>query len=254
MPVPTFSGLPPHATFQDHEDKINTLVNQLRNLLLNLDTLNIAELSADVINAGTINANLVQIRSDLTTGYIQIDKNGMVVNNGLYDTFKVDMNGAVTMTSALVQSAVGYPKVVMDPVTTLFGAYYDEDDFIEVQAGYGTTNSLNFWQAGNLRGRLNTLLGYLEIYGANGLLINADQNAIEFAGEEFQFPDWHSIVNGNGDTLYESFAHAGISTGMSGGHNHSIPDGTRLATTNGTGTITGYVTWSAAPNHSHEQI
>lgn len=105
----------------------------MQNLFLTLDSLNVVSLTADHIDAGTIDANIVTIRSDLTAGaYVQIDGNGMIINNGTIDTFKADINGAVTMTSATIQSATGFPKVVMDPSGSLFAAYSSSDDVLTI--------------------------------------------------------------------------------------------------------------------------
>jgi len=133
MPIPTFTGLPPKPEFGDVVNKVNTLAQEMTNLILNLDSLNVVSLTADHIDAGTIDANIVTIRSDLAAGaYVQIDGNGMVINNGSFNTFTADINGAVSMTSATIQSATGYPKVVMDPASTLFAAYTDSDTYIAI--------------------------------------------------------------------------------------------------------------------------
>lgn len=101
MPIPPLTGLPPKAEFSDVVRKINQLVQELVNALLNLDSLNVVSLTADHIDAGTINGNVVTIKSTLSSGYIQIDGNGMVVNDGTKDTFKVDLNGNVTITGRI---------------------------------------------------------------------------------------------------------------------------------------------------------
>lgn len=90
-------------------------MQELTNLILNLDSLNVVSLTADHIDAGTIDANIVTIRSDLTSGaYVQIDGNGMVINNGTIDTFEADINGDVTMTSATIRSLSTGERVEID--------------------------------------------------------------------------------------------------------------------------------------------
>lgn len=135
MPVPTFNKLPPDPSFSDLVTKINQLVGEMTNLMLNLDSLNVVSLTADHIDAGTIDANIVTIRSDLNSGaYVQINGNGVVINNGSFNTFTADINGNVTMTSALIRSALGYPQVVIDPTNELFGAYFNAAKFINIKA------------------------------------------------------------------------------------------------------------------------
>ena len=108
MPIPTLTGLPPNPTFQDIVDRLNKVVRETNNMLLNLDSLNVVSLTADHIDAGTIDANIVTIRSDLTAGaYVQIDGNGVVINDGTMDTFRADITGQVTMTGATIINSLG---------------------------------------------------------------------------------------------------------------------------------------------------
>jgi len=105
MPIPTLTGLPPKPEFKDITSKLNKAIGELNNLLLNLDSLNVVSLTADHIDAGTIDANIVTIRSDLTEGaYIQIDGNGLVINNGSIDTLVADINGEITATGITLRN------------------------------------------------------------------------------------------------------------------------------------------------------
>lgn len=116
MPIPTFSKLKPNPDFNDIATKVNTLVGELTNLILNLDSLNVVSLTADHIDAGTIDANIVTIRSDLTAGaYVQINGNGMVINNGTINTFEADINGEVTATGiTIVNDLTGTGSIQID--------------------------------------------------------------------------------------------------------------------------------------------
>lgn len=265
MPVPTFGGLPPYPTFEDIADKVNKLVNELRNLLLNLDTLNVSQLSADVINAGTINAGLVKIRSDLNDGaFIQIDGNGMKINNGTFDTFIADIEGAVTMTSALIQSATGYPKVVMDPATELFGAYTTAAKFINILANDAGDPLLYFENATNTA-RVALLNDLLSIGAFGKLLLAATGNmSIETTGAasninikpgsggQVVVPSWAALFStADLKTLQQSLnakATAAVATGSGGSANGGIPIGTVLMVSGG-----GTVTWNGIPPHTHPQ-
>ena len=250
MPVPTFTGLPPFATFEDVKLHLNKLSMELRNLMLNLDSLNVVSLKAETIDTGTLDANLVTIRSDLTSGFIQIDGDGMTANNGSYDTFTVDTNGFVTMTSATIKSASGYPRVEINSSTNLLGAYLDTDDYIEIVPDYLGSPALNFYQGGNLRGRFNTILGYLEIEAISGLGLNATGQNIFINGTAI-FDSLSSIFISGVQSLQaylDAKATSGVSTGGSGSHNHGIPDGTVLMVNGG-----GTVTFNSVANHTHAQ-
>lgn len=104
MPFPTF-GTVDGADLDEVLDSLEKQRKEMQWLLQSLDTLNVKELSADVINAGTINVNLVRIFTDLTGGlegaaYIEMNTEGIKISNGLTNTFTVDMNGDVVLRSA----------------------------------------------------------------------------------------------------------------------------------------------------------
>lgn len=262
MPIPALNKLPPFPTFDDLVTKVNSLVGELTNTLLNLDSLNVVDLTADHITAGTIDASVVSIRSELMAGaFVQIDGNGLVINNGLYDTFKADINGAVTMTSALIQSATGYPRVVMDPATTLFGAYNTPDDYVFIEANYGGAPAFRFVTAGEQRALINTLLGSLEIYGDQGIEISS-ATWVSIRGNttfsnDVNVPSWSQVHNvASSQTLQEAFntkAQKGVQTDSNGAHDHGISIGTRLAVTDASGVVVGFVPWEAVGNHTHTQ-
>ncbi|KWX71626.1 hypothetical protein AMQ84_27275 [Paenibacillus riograndensis] len=299
MPVPDMNGAPPWADFEDIKNKLNELVGKYNNLLVNLDSLNVVSLTADHIDAGTIDANVVTIRSDLTAGaYVQIDGNGMVINDGsmntfraditghvtmtgativnnlssgaytnisdngitindgTMDTFRADITGKVTMTGAMIRSATGYPRVVMDPNDKLFAAELNATESIAIQSNYFGAPSLNLTHSGVVVGRMNMVFGYPELYGSGGIDLLTDNNGdIKLtAGGTGQvilnYADFSKFQN-NTETLQDALdskANYGVSTSLSGSHNHGISPGTQLAVFGG-----GFVTWVGASDHSHAQ-
>jgi hypothetical protein len=91
---------------------MNDLVREFTNLLLNLDSLNVVSLTADHIDAGTINGNVVTIRSNLNDGaYIQIDGTGMTVFDGTGNTLTIDLDGNITMRGTLTASVVNASEI-----------------------------------------------------------------------------------------------------------------------------------------------
>ncbi|WP_099521316.1 prophage endopeptidase tail family protein [Paenibacillus sp. BIHB 4019] len=165
------------------------------------------------------------------------------------------------ITGALIQTKVEgqFPRSVMSTTENMFGVYTDASNYVLFQ-NYGGAPAFRFVTAGTQRALINTLLGYLEIFGDNGVYINAANGAanITLAANNVIMPSWSSVVNGtSGQTLQEAFltkAQKGIPTGSGGAHNHGIPSGTRLATTDSSGAVTGFVTYSAAGTHTHEQL
>lgn len=269
MPIPSLNKLPPEPGFNDLVIKINALVGEMTNLLLNLDSLNVVSLTADHIDAGTINADLVTIRSDLMAGaFIQIDGNGMVVNNGTFDTFSVGINGNVTMTSALIQSSIGtYPRVVMNPTSAIFSAETSATDNIQMVAEYFVSNNPALvWN----NGAIETSFGYQPVLGfsmlsetnmsigtSSDLTISA-QGGITLNGSgTVTIADFTQLFStGDSQTLQQALddkATAGDPTDGAGAHNHGIGDGIRIATTTDGVTVSGFVTWVTASNHTHVQ-
>jgi hypothetical protein len=244
-PIPTFTGLPPHATFEDVVRKMNVFANELRNIMLNMDSINVVSLTADHIDAGTIDANVVTIRSDLSgAAYVQIDGNGMVINNGSFNTFTANTNGAVTMTSALIQSTTGFPRVVMDPTGNLFGAYHDALNYISIIPNFSTTNTpaLQFFRSGTLQGTMAMLLGGLEVRVPGGGNFYVSGGSL-FVDNVSNITDGINTIG----LLLNAKAAVSVQTGGAGSHNHGIPAGATWTTSAGT------ATWAPASNHTHTQ-
>ena len=256
MPVPDLSGVPPWAEFQDLKEKINDIVAKYNNLLVNLDSLNVVSLTADHIDAGTIDANLVTIRSDLTAGaFIQIDGNGMRINNGQFDTFTANINGYVTMTGALIKSQTGYPYVIMDPGSELLGAYASPTSYINITPTGSPAGSPQLLVAGGggslfLYQQLTKSL----ISSSYDLTISSSHD-IDLQPGSFgrvnvpfdQFVDF----GGLNTSLYQQLsgkASKGVQTGTAGPFNCGFPIGAVFKDANGNS-----YTWAGVPQHSHTQ-
>lgn len=110
-PVPDFGGLPPYANFDDVTIKVNDLVQRLRQLLLNLDTLNIRSLNAKVIEAGTITADKMNV-NELSA----ISANLGHITAGLIESVEIYGSYIATRYNS-------YPRAELDSTENLFGAY-----------------------------------------------------------------------------------------------------------------------------------
>jgi hypothetical protein len=103
--LPTFTGLKPYPEFQDLVNKINTLVQELQNLMLNLDSINVRELR---VEDGNI--------------YYVIDEDGIVAFNGTENTLSFDLaTGILTLLGVVLKSSSSLQKVEID--STGFHAY-----------------------------------------------------------------------------------------------------------------------------------
>ncbi|OZB90056.1 hypothetical protein [Paenibacillus sp. XY044] len=256
MPVPDLSGVPPWAEFQDLKDKINDIVSKYNNLLVNLDSLNVVSLTADHITAGTIDANVVTIRSDLAAGaFIQIDGGGMRINNGSYDTFTANINGYVTMTGALIRSQSGYPMVVMDPNSDLIGAYASPSSYITINPTASPVGSPQFLVAGGGGSMFMYQQSSQSIISSSyDLTVKAsnDINLIPGVPGGHVRVGFDELLDTNtSNTLYQQLlgkASSGVQTSSAGPFNGGIPTGTQLMVAGG-----GTVTWVGIAAHSHVQ-
>lgn len=257
-----------NAAEQDNGKLLKQLLNayimlteELTHLLSNLDTRNINYLSADLIDVGTLNANLVKIQTELMNGgFITIDSEGMKTNNGSFDTFKVGLDGKPIMTGATVQSAAGYPKVVMDPDSQLFGAHASPTQSVTIGPYRpGSTDSpYVLFEAQGIGHYLTALNGILTFFGFMDLAFSAgagrnitlrSEKLILSLVQAMEIQSWEKIKNtSTGQTLDQTFAKKGDSTTNAGYHNHGILPGTKLMVEGG-----GYVIWSASGDHVHVQ-
>lgn len=255
MPVPDLSGVPPWAEFQDLKNKINDIVAKYNNLLVNLDSLNVVSLTADHIDAGTIDANLVTIRSDLTAGaFIQIDGNGMRINNGQFDTFTANINGYVTMTGALIKSQTGYPYVIMDPGSELLGAYASPTSYINITptgSPAGSPQLLVTGGGGSMFLYQQSNQSLISTSGKLTITSSGDINLLPGSPAGGVWVSFDSLFDfSSGKSLYQQLlgkASRGVQTGNAGPFNGGIPIGASWNTSMGT------VTWVGIAEHSHLQ-
>lgn len=184
MPLGQFGGAPSaNATSQELADAFARLQKEVDYLLNGgLDTLNVKELSADVINAGVLNAALVTIRAALTgAAYILINAaEGLIINDGTKNTFHADISGLVTMIGALIQSAAGYPKIELNSASNLFAAYLTAGDAIKLTPTYSSgPPAILFDIASATRAAISLIAGSFAITtsGANNLNLQSAQDA-----------------------------------------------------------------------------
>lgn len=235
--LPNVDGL---TSLEQVKNAVGIMTKELSWLMNNIDWKNVNELNIP-LNGG---------------GAVTIFDGGITVNNGVMDTFTVDIDGKVTMTSALIQSATGYPKVVMDPDTDLFGAYKSATEFIQMEAIDGLIAAPRL--------KLDSGIGSLSLYqqaaSANMFAVNSKLNISAaddvsiYSSNPFKgvYISFEQLTDSSlGTSLFQQLlgkANKGISTSLSGSANGGIPIGTVLQKADG-----GTVTWNGIPSHSHAQ-
>lgn len=184
MPLPTFTGLGPRPQFEDVVRKIGELADELTNLMLNLDSLNVVSLTADHIDAGTINAGIVTIRADYTSGaFIELGPNGITINDGSQDVFRADTDGNVTLRGTIYALAgeIGGWKIGADYISDFAGAVglsskSTGSDDLRIWAGDSTPADAKFkvYESGYMEA-LNALFqGIIQASTIIGSLIETD--------------------------------------------------------------------------------
>lgn len=121
-------------------------IEDLRNMVAKL----IKELNFSLNKLDWKNINHLLIRFG-NGGFIRLDNNGIVINDGVQDTFVADVNGDVSLlgtiyalagkiagwtieNNSLTSSTTSYPRVVIDPDNKEMTFYGDADSYIKIGA------------------------------------------------------------------------------------------------------------------------
>ncbi|GCL71804.1 hypothetical protein PN4B1_17090 [Paenibacillus naphthalenovorans] len=210
MPIPDIAGLPPFAEFRDLETKLSELIQKYNNLLVSLDSLNVVSLTADHIDAGTLNAGIVTVRADYSGGaFIELSKDGIRINDGSKDTFLATNAGQVTMTGAKVQSTVSsYPRIELNSLSHLFKAEASANNHISVIAdSTGQQPALLFSFNGKfalVQNNGTALLIQTPIGQGLGIQLSAESDIFISTFAKVIFQSWSKIYsNESGTTLQQ---------------------------------------------------
>ncbi|GAB7057338.1 hypothetical protein JCM16163A_40870 [Paenibacillus sp. YK5] len=209
MPIPDIAGLPPFAEFRDLETKLSELIQKYNNLLVSLDSLNVVSLTADHIDAGTLNAGIVTVRADYAGGaFIEISANGIRINDGVKDTFVADTAGFITLVGALFRTvATGYPNIEINSLTNLFKAEASANNYISIIPDSAGVPALQFHANGKdaLIDLDNIALKIRTPIGDNlGIQFSCEADIYITTLARIIFPSWSKIYStGNGKTLQQ---------------------------------------------------
>ena len=294
MPIPTFTKLGPDPQFNDIVNKVNTLVAELQNLMLGVDSINVFEVggwrvtldqlassdgdvgmsttdtAGDDIrfwagDAKTGSPKFTVTKSGILTavdgnfdGTITADSGtigGWVISvDSLKDAagtvgmssavtggddirffagnatpssapFRVTEAGSLTSTSALIQSATGYPRVTFDSTNNNFRIEQDSDTSVIFNPNYlGATPVINFHD-----GSIDGYIGYFN--ALSKLVFTTPDSGIEIeisnsgaSGDislrpvdDLNIPDWQFVVNdATTQTLQQALDAKADGSGVSG--------------------------------------
>lgn len=204
----------------------------------------------DFMVNGNINFQNVKAKS-ITADRMNVDQLSAISANLGHIT--AGLVEAINIFGSYIATSRSYPLCEMSNTRNLFGAYYDANNKIEIEANYGGSPALNFLTSLGLQGRINTLSGFeiLNTSSVNKMVINGGVKGTVMTSD-VTFDNFGKVISLSEGTLENALdrkANTGVSTGASGSHNHGIPDGTVLRTADG-----GTVTFFAAPAHTHAQL
>lgn len=192
MGVPTITGLGPKPQFEDVVAKINTLVNELTDHMLTMDSVNMLEVGGWIVDHNEL------VSTDGDVGMSTKDTEGDDIRFWAGDKidgnpkFKVTKSGILTaiqavLTSALIQSRTGYPKVEFNPEENFVAAYQDADTYTAMVPIYNSNPAIVFIDGGTLKTFLTRALGIttlgtfdgepLNLQASGGLRINGTAGA-----------------------------------------------------------------------------
>jgi hypothetical protein len=247
MPIQPINIITEEATPKEVINEIAKLQKILRYLLTGgLDTENVNELSADVINTGVLNANLVTIRSDLTGSYIEMDEEGLYAFEETTG-FSLLLNGK-GFTS---YDDLGVARISLDITAQSWGAANPAQlKFLSGGATSGIvgTNTQGDFYMGVASER-TLLFGNPIQLESNGQRIDLLGNLNETSIRGFtKFYDNVTFSVGN---VSFTGSISGLSTSVISDHNHGVTPGRYIQTYDSAGNVLGLQVWNASGGHSH---
>lgn len=248
MPTPQIPSIPGDANVQQLRDGIIGINRYLNYLLSSLDTLNINRLDAKVIKTGTLDANLVTIRSDLTGSYVQMDGDGIYT----YDTitgYSLLLNGKGFTSYDELSNA----RISLDITAQTWGAadptqlkFLTSGGIISGSVGTNSQGSFYLGAAAE-----KTLLFGDPIQLESGLQridMFGSLNETSIRG----FTKFYNDVTFSVGNVSFTGSISGLSTSVVSDHNHGLTPGRYVLTyDDATGTNPTYQVWNASGGHSH---
>ncbi|WP_419890734.1 hypothetical protein [Paenibacillus xylanexedens] len=205
--APSFRNPP---TFQDLEevkaylkDNINKIARSLQDIDFMINgTLDVKNIRAEGIETQNLKAGSV-IAEKIDVGQlsaISADLGHIVA--GLIESIEIYGSYIATRRNA-------YPRCEMSATGNVFGAYQDANNHIVIEPNYGGSPSLVFTQGGSFKGRLDMLLGRLELYGSGSMDIGSN-GTIYLNAPRLWLANWDVLYSDNpgrtlGDELREIF-------------------------------------------------
>ncbi|WP_028560063.1 phage tail spike protein [Paenibacillus pinihumi] len=213
--------------------------------------------TGNAVFAGTLEAAAGTFRGTVQAGkVIGSEINGSTITGTTMSASNI--NGTFitggSVIGSQIRTAGSYPMVELSSTGNVFTAASNAGNRIQIDPNYAGTPTLDFVNSGDIVGRINTLTGTLEIYGKNQLRLNSIYT--EIVGN-VEISSWGNLLSrAQGHSLATALAAklnigATMSNVTAGGHNHGIPDGTRLAICDPAGNVVGYLTWSAYGGFTH---
>ncbi|WP_339306553.1 hypothetical protein [Paenibacillus sp. FSL R5-0519] len=225
--APAFRNPPTFNDFGEVSAYLKDNINKIARSLQDIDfmingTLDVNNIRAEGIEARSIKAEAITTEK-LQAGSITTDK----IQAGAVVADKIDVGELSAISANLGHIVAGliesveifgsyiatrrnaFPRCEMSATGNVFGAFNDANNHITIDPNYGGSPSLVFMQNGILRGRIDMVLGSLELYGLGALDLGSS-GTIFINTPRMNFDNWDVLYANNpgrtlGDELREIF-------------------------------------------------
>lgn len=186
MGVPTITGLPPNPDFGELVTKVNTLVNELRNLLLTLDSNNALEFGGWQVELNkfiSIDRDVGMSTEDTgaddvrffagpngAAWFYYVTKSGKLYATDAFITGVI--TGSVIIGSEIKTSETAYPRIELSSLGTFFKALGSIDKSIEISVSTEGTPG-QFFKDLTGTGLIDFLNGVFSLMSTANMLISA---------------------------------------------------------------------------------
>lgn len=220
-PIPIFTGLGPEPTYEDVVAKVNTLVNELTNLMVSLDSLNIREINANDVNVTGTLTSVDIIGVTITGGLFRTAESGARVELTQAENERINFYSSVgnLIGSIGTYSSGGFANLfILDPqggslnvlgTTSVEGSFACDSILTQggshLQGGTDISGGLNFIGVASGRNITNVNTLSASTVNASSNINNFGSARIDTSGGEYRFGDadnYIRIVPGDNAYLY----------------------------------------------------
>jgi hypothetical protein len=187
--APSFNNPPTFNDLEDVKKYLKDNINKIARSLQDIDfiingTLNVDNIKANGIETKNLKAGAVTAEKITVSELSAISADlGKITAGEIFGAYIASREAA-------------YPRAELKSSGDVFAAFYDADNYIAVESDYFGVPSLNFFQGGTQKGRLDTISSLLEIVGLGGLILFASGGDLQLdATGVVKVQSWDKFYN-----------------------------------------------------------